>query len=68
MAQLLAGARKYGLGLVLAHQDLRQLDAGPPRSSSALLGNAGTRITFRVGDRDAKALADGLSFFGPPTS
>ena len=65
MAQLLAGARKYGLGLVLAHQDLRQLEGKAPEVSSALLGNAGTRIAFRVGDRDAKSLADGLSFFGP---
>jgi Type IV secretion-system coupling protein DNA-binding domain len=65
MAQLLAGARKYGLGLVLAHQDLRQLEAKAPEVASALLGNAGTRIAFRVGDRDAKALAEGLSFFGP---
>ena len=65
MAQLLAGARKYGLGLVLAHQDLRQLEGKAPEVSSALLGNAGTRIAFRVGDRDAKALSEGLSFFGP---
>lgn len=65
MAQLLAGARKYGLGLILAHQDLRQLEGKAPEVASALLGNAGTRIAFRVGDRDAKALAEGLSFFGP---
>src|ERR1700674_1547248 len=65
MAQLLAGARKYVLGLTLAHQDLRQLEGKAPEVSSALLGNAGTRIAFRVGDRDAKALAEGLSFFGP---
>jgi hypothetical protein len=65
MAQLLAGARKYGLGLILAHQDLRQLEAKAPEVASALLGNAGTRIAFRVGDRDAKALSEGLSFFGP---
>jgi hypothetical protein len=65
MAQLLAGARKYGLGLTLAHQDLRQLESQAPEVSAALLGNAGTRISFRVGDRDAKALSEGLSFFGP---
>ncbi|HXO39852.1 MAG TPA: type IV secretion system DNA-binding domain-containing protein [Thermoanaerobaculia bacterium] len=65
MALLLSGARKYGLGLVLAHQDLRQLDAKTPEVGAALMGNAGTRVTFRVGERDAKALAEGLSFFGP---
>jgi hypothetical protein len=65
MALLLSGARKYGLGLVLAHQDLRQLDAKTPEVGAALMGNAGTRGSFRVGERDAKALAEGLSFFGP---
>jgi hypothetical protein len=65
MALLLSGARKYGLGLTLAHQDLRQLDTKAPEVASALMANAGTRIAFRVGERDAKALAEGLSFFGP---
>jgi hypothetical protein len=64
MALLLSGARKYGLGLVLAHQDLRQLDAKTPEVGAALMGNAGTRVSFRVGERDAKVLAEGLSFFG----
>jgi Type IV secretion-system coupling protein DNA-binding domain len=63
MAQLLSGARKYGLGLILAHQDLRQLDAKTPEVGAALMGNAGTRVSFRVGERDAKVLAEGLSFF-----
>jgi hypothetical protein len=65
MAQLLSGARKYGLGLILAHQDLRQLDAKTPEVGAALMGNAGTRVAFRVGERDAKTLSEGLSFFGP---
>jgi hypothetical protein len=64
MALLLSGGRKYGLGLTLAHQDLRQLDAKAPEVASALMANAGTRVVFRVGERDAKALAEGLSFFG----
>jgi hypothetical protein len=64
MALLLSGARKYGLGLVLAHQDLRQLDAKTPEVGAALMGNAGTRVAFRVGERDAKTLSEGLSFFG----
>ncbi len=65
MALLLSGARKYGLGLTLAHQDLRQLEAKAPEVGSALMANAGTRVVFRVGERDAKALAEGFSFFGP---
>ncbi len=64
MALLLSGGRKYGLGLTLAHQDLRQLEAKSPEVASALMANAGTRVVFRVGERDAKALAEGLSFFG----
>lgn len=65
IALLLSGARKYGLGLTLAHQDLRQLEAKAPEVGSALMANAGTRVVFRVGERDAKTLAEGLSFFGP---
>ncbi len=53
-AGLLAEARKYGLGLVLAHQHLAQLDEG---LTAALLGNAGTLIAFRVGAADADVLA-----------
>ncbi len=64
MALLLSGGRKYGLGLTLAHQDLRQLDTKAPEVASALMANAGTGVVFRVGERDAKALAEGLSYFG----
>lgn len=63
MAGLLSGGRKYALGLTLAHQDLRQLEAKAPDVSAALLANAGTRVAFRVGERDARFLAEGLSFF-----
>lgn len=52
--ELLAEARKYGLGLVLAHQHLGQLDEDLRR---AVLGNAGTTVTFRVGGEDARLLA-----------
>lgn len=62
MASVLSGARKFGLGLVLAHQELGQL-AEVPEVRSSLLGNAYTRIVFRVGDEDARSLAGGFSFF-----
>lgn len=52
--ELMAEARKYGLGLVLAHQHLGQLDDGLRR---AVLGNAGTLIAFRLGAEDAEVLA-----------
>lgn len=61
IAALLSGARKYRLGLVLAHQELRQLAEHDIRS--AVLANAGTRICFRVGDEDARTLAAGFKAF-----
>jgi hypothetical protein len=62
MAEILSGARKYRLGLILAHQELRQLDRDRD-VGSAVLTNPYTRIIFRVGDADARALESGLSFF-----
>lgn len=61
MESILAGTRKYKLGLILAHQELRQLGSGD--LSSAVLTNPYTRVCFRLGDTDAKKLADGFSFF-----
>lgn len=54
-AELLAEARKYGLGLVLAHQYLAQLDDD---LRAALLGNAGTVIAFRLGASDADVIGE----------
>jgi hypothetical protein len=63
MASVLSGARKYGLGLVLAHQELRQLASKDSEVASSVLSNPATRICFRLGDADAKKLAAGFSFF-----
>jgi len=62
MAQILAGARKYRIGLTLAHQELHQLERNR-EVESAVLSNPYTRVVFRVGDADAKKLAEGFSFF-----
>jgi len=62
MAEILSGARKYRLGLVLAHQELHHLERDRD-VASAVLSNPYTRIVFRVGDGDAKKLAEGFSFF-----
>ena len=62
IAEILTGARKYNLGLILAHQELRQLQQDSD-VAGAVLSNAGTRIVFRVGDADAKVLAEGFSSF-----
>ena len=51
---MMAELRKYGVGLTLAHQHLHQLDEDVRH---AVLGNAGSLISFRVGAEDAVYLA-----------
>jgi hypothetical protein len=63
MSTLLTGARKYRVGLVLAHQELRQLWNQERDVAAAVLANAATRICFRVGDDDAKKLEEGFTTF-----
>jgi hypothetical protein len=63
MSAILSGARKYRLGLILAHQELRQLVAKDAEVASAVMANPYTRICFRLGDADARKLAEGFSFF-----
>ena len=55
MAEILSGARKYGLGLILAHQDLQQL-AGNGDVAAAVMTNTATRIVFRISEGDGRAL------------
>lgn len=62
MAEILSGARKYRIGLTLAHHELHQLKADP-KVESAVMSHPFARIVFRVGDDDARKLADGFSFF-----
>jgi hypothetical protein len=54
LASMMSELRKYGVGLVLAHQYLHQLE---PDIRHAVLGNAGTIVSFRVGAEDAPYLA-----------
>lgn len=63
MAAILSGARKYHLGLVLAHQDMQQLARGESDIASSVLSNAATRICFRLSETDAKKLSEGFSSF-----
>jgi excisionase family DNA binding protein len=63
LAAILSGARKYNLGLILAHQELHQLSARDSDVASAVISNPYTRVCFRLGDFDAKKLEDGFSFF-----
>lgn len=55
-ATLLSEARKFRLGLVLAHQYTSQLERRGSHVLDAVLGNVGTTIAFRVGSRDAELL------------
>lgn len=53
-ANLMPELRKYGVGLILAHQYLHQLDDDVRHS---VLGNAGTLISFRLGPEDAAVIS-----------
>lgn len=61
MASMLSGVRKYGLGLVLAHQELGQISDANILNS--FISNPHVRICFRLGDSDAKKLASSFSYF-----
>ena len=54
LANMMSELRKFGVGLVLAHQYFNQLE---PDIQHAVLGNAATLISFRVGAEDAPVLA-----------
>ena len=54
LASMTAELRKYGIGVIAAHQYLTQVE---PPVIDAVLGNAGTIIAFRLGPRDALALS-----------
>ncbi len=53
-ADILSEARKYGLGVFMCNQYLEQLQS---EIWSAIRGNVGTLISFRVGATDAQYLA-----------
>lgn len=63
MAGILSGARKYRLGLVLAHQELGQIKSRSESVLSAAISNPAVRVCFRLGDGDAKKMADGFAHF-----
>lgn len=52
-ADILSEARKYRLSLIMAHQYIEQM---PEAVASAVFGNVGTLISFRVGATDAEVL------------
>ncbi len=62
-ATILSEARKYNLGLTIAHQYIDQM---ADEVREAVFGNVGSIICFRVGSKDAEALAREFApVFGP---
>jgi len=62
-ATILSEARKYNLGLTIAHQYIEQM---ADEVREAVFGNVGSIICFRVGSKDAEALAREFApVFGP---
>jgi type IV secretory pathway TraG/TraD family ATPase VirD4 len=53
ISAILSEARKYKLGLTLAHQFIAQIDQG---IRDAVFGNVGSMAAFRVGNEDAEVL------------
>lgn len=58
IATILSEARKYRLNLIVAHQYMKQLEDNKGKSTvrDAVLGNAGTIVSFRIGPEDADIL------------
>jgi len=56
-ADIFSEARKYGLGLVIAHQYINQVS---PHLMDAIMGNVGNIAVFHVGATDAKILAPNI--------
>lgn len=56
--EILAEARKFRLGLILAHQNTSQL---PPKLRATVLGNVGAKVVFRCGREDAQLLSRDLT-------
>lgn len=53
ISAILSEARKYKLSLTVAHQYIKQL---PENIKSAVFGNVGSKIVFRISEEDAKVL------------
>jgi hypothetical protein len=59
---MLSGVRKYGVGLVLAHQDMAQLSDNKKLSHS-VISNPNKRVRFRLSSDEAKMMEQGFSGF-----
>ncbi len=62
IAVILSEARKYGLGLIVAHQYITQLiNKGDETIKDALFGNTGTFVSFRIGTKDSETVVKQFS-------
>jgi len=61
---ILSEARKYRLGLIMAHQYIKQLEGedGKSKVKDAVFGNVGTMMAYKIGAQDAEYMA---KEFGP---
>lgn len=59
IATILSEARKYRLELIIAHQYMKQLEDNKGKTTvrDAVLGNAGSLVSFRIGPEDAEVLS-----------
>ncbi len=59
ISAILSEARKYGLGLIVAHQFIGQLEGkgGDTMIRDAIFGNVGTMVAYRIGVEDAEFLS-----------
>ncbi len=62
-ASMMSESRKYGLGLILAHQHIVQTDSAVFES---ILGNVGSLMVFRVGANDAPLFSRQLGTISVP--
>lgn len=60
-SEILSEARKYGLSLIMAHQNLHQLDGS---LKASILANVATQLYFGVSRSDAGKLASEMSLSG----
>jgi hypothetical protein len=64
-AKALTATRKYGLGLVVANQNLSRIREISPDLLETLLANVATLVAFRTAPADADALAPYVSPYEP---
>lgn len=59
LGDLVTEGRKYGIGLLLAHQHTKQV---PEKLLADVLGNTATKTVFRVSEHDARVVGNSLGY------